>query len=100
MFSSKIILWASDTHTITDMDGKITNIGKYIEIGNHVWIGYGVNIGKNTTITDGCVIGMSSVVSGKFDTKNSVIAGNPAKIIKTCVKWDRRRPEQYIKDML
>ena len=100
MFSSEISLWASDTHTITDIDGKITNVGKYIEIGNHVWVGYGANIAKNTTIADGCVIGMASVVSGKFDTENSVIAGNPAKIVKTGVKWDRRRPEQYIKDVL
>ena len=95
-FSEKIFIWASDTHTITDMDGNVTNFGKYVTIGNHVWVGYGATICKNTKIADGCIIGTGAVVSGTFDKPNCVIAGNPARVVKENVKWDRRPIQNYI----
>jgi acetyltransferase-like isoleucine patch superfamily enzyme len=51
-------------------------------IGNNVWIGEGVVILPNVKIGDNCIIGANSVVTKNFE-KNSVIAGIPAKIIKT-----------------
>jgi len=36
---------------------------------------------KGTVLEDNCVVGAGSVVCGKFP-RNSVIAGNPAKIIR------------------
>ena len=95
-FSEKIIIWASDTHTITDMDGNVTNFGKYVTIGNHVWVGYGATICKNTKIADGCIVGTGAVVSGTFDKPNCVIAGNPARVVKENAKWDRRPIQNYI----
>ena len=95
-FSEKIIIWASDTHTITDMQGNVTNFGKYVTIGNHVWVGYGATICKNTKIADGCIIGTGAVVSGTFDKPNCVIAGNPARVVKENAKWDRRPIQNYI----
>lgn len=95
-FSEKIFIWASDTHTITDMDGNVTNFGKYVTIGNHVWVGYGATICKNTKIADGCIIGTGAVVSGTFDKPNCVIAGNPARVVKENAKWDRRPIQNYI----
>ena len=95
-FSEKIIIWASDTHTITDMDGNVTNFGKYVTIGNHVWVGYGATICKNTKIADGCIIGTGAVVSGTFDKPNCVIAGNPARVVKENASWDRRPINVYL----
>lgn len=94
-FSEKIIIWASDTHTITDMQGNVTNFGKYVTIGNHVWVGYGATICKNTKIADGCIIGTGAVVSGTFDKPNCVIAGNPARVVKENASWDRRPINVY-----
>lgn len=51
-----------------------------IKIGNNVFIGNNCTILPNTIIGDNCIIGAGSVVRGKF-TENSVIVGNPAKIV-------------------
>lgn len=100
LFSSNIMLWCSDTHTITDMDGNITNIGHSIEIGNHCWIGMHAKILKNTKIPDDSIVGMGSIVTKKFETPNSVYAGNPAKLIKTGVQWSHQRPQRYIEQRM
>lgn len=98
MFSADVHLWASDTHTITDMEGVCINIGRYIHIGNHVWLGYGASVLKNTIVPNGCICGSKSVISGRFDARNCVIAGNPGKVCKKNVKWNRERPQVYINE--
>lgn len=51
-----------------------------IKIGNNVFIGNNCTILPNTIIGDNCIVGAGSVVRGKFP-ENSVIVGNPAKVI-------------------
>jgi acetyltransferase-like isoleucine patch superfamily enzyme len=51
-----------------------------IKIGNNVFIGTNCTILPNTIIGDNCIIGAGSVVRGKFPD-NSVIFGNPAKVV-------------------
>lgn len=55
---------------------------KPIEIGKNCFIGCNTIILKGTVLGDGCVVGAGAVVSGKFPP-NSVIAGNPARILRT-----------------
>ena len=95
MFSDDIKLFASDTHTIL-RDGKVSNIGKHIKIGNHVWLGHGATVLKNTTIPDNSIVGARSVVVGMIRENGSIIAGNPARVIRAGVNWDRRCPKQYM----
>lgn len=54
---------------------------KPIVIGRNCFIGCNSIILKGTILGDGCVVGAGAVVSGKFE-ENSVIVGNPAKVIK------------------
>lgn len=55
-----------------------------VSIGDNVWIGEGVSIMPGVHIEDGCVIGTNAVVTRNF-ARNTVLAGVPAKAIKT---WD------------
>lgn len=67
-------------------------IKKIVKIGNNVFIGDKAMILPGTTIGDNCIVGAGSVVKGDFES-NSLIAGNPARIIKrysyNTHKWEQ-----------
>ena len=97
MLSWNIHIFASDFHTIYDAKTKkLLNWGKEIIIGDNVWVAMDCTVLKNSFIAKNCVVGASAVVAGKFTEENCVIAGNPAKVVKRGVAWDRRRPKEYI----
>lgn len=64
-------------------NNRATMHPKKITIGNNVWIGSDSTILPGITIEDGAIIGAGSVVT-KNVLKNTIVAGNPAKIIKKC----------------
>jgi acetyltransferase-like isoleucine patch superfamily enzyme len=76
----------SDFHQIQYEGKKELNFNA-ISIGSRVWIGSHVSVFKGTIIPDGCVIASNSVVKGVFEEENTLIAGNPAKVIKRQVSW-------------
>lgn len=55
---------------------------KPIKIGDNVWLGGGVIVTPGVTLGNNVVVGAGSVVTKSFPD-NAVIAGNPARIIKT-----------------
>lgn len=79
---------ANDTEIVTHDGGvwcfrnEIGNADLFgkIKIGNNVFIGNNCTILPNTILGDNCIVGSGSVVRGKFP-ENSVIIGNPAKVI-------------------
>ena len=97
MFSHGIKIRTSDGHTIYDLTTKeILNKPKSgIRIGNHVWVGVDVVILKDVSIPSNCIIGAKSLVNKSFEEQNVVIAGTPAKIIKTNVGWDRNHTDKF-----
>ncbi len=44
---------------------------------------------KKVRIADNSVVGSASVVTKKFDEENVVIAGNPAKICRRNIMWEK-----------
>lgn len=90
MFSHDISI-IGGAHSIFDIGARenISRRHQNITIGNHVWLGLKSVVLHNAEIGDGCIVGASSVVKLKTEG-NCVIAGNPAKVIKTNHTWDRR----------
>jgi acetyltransferase-like isoleucine patch superfamily enzyme len=65
---------------------KAGSTAKKIKVGDHVWIGCNVTILKGSEIGDNSIVAAGSVVKGSFPA-NSMIAGNPAKVVKQPVNW-------------
>lgn len=57
-----------------------------ITIGNRVWIGFQCLILKGVTIGDGAIVASHSVVTEDVPA-NAIVAGNPARVIRTGVTW-------------
>lgn len=64
---------------------------KPVRIGKNAFIGCNCIILKGTEIGENCIVGAGSVVHGKYEA-NSVIAGNPARIIRNT---DGKKGEKF-----
>lgn len=109
MFSYGITVYNTDAHPIIDAtSGNIINKVKQLKIGDHVWVGANATILKNTHIPDDCIVGWGAVVNSKTiyppphtpenSPKGCIIAGNPAKVVKTGVSWDSDGSKGYVQN--
>lgn len=89
MFSNSIVVRGGEyPHLIFDLEtGAYLDVSDGIFIGDHCWVGEGAYITKGVTIGRDCIVGARSVVTKRFDVNNAVIAGNPARIVKTGIQW-------------
>ena len=88
-----VLITDSNHHSIYAMDRMIdvlavdkgisglNAVSKSIKIGNHVWIGRRAMIFKGVTIGDRSIVGAGSIVTHDVPP-DTVVAGNPAKIVK------------------
>lgn len=76
----------TDWHPIINIEtSDILPISKEIIIGDNVWLCTRCVLLKGTVIPDGCIVGANSLCSKRFETANSLIAGNPATVRKNNV---------------
>lgn len=87
MLAWQSIIMDTDQHHIYDKDKNIINEDQKITIGNNVWIGARCFILKGVTVPDGSIIGANTTLTKSFTTKESIIAGNPPKVIKESITW-------------
>lgn len=89
MVAGSVKIRGDDGHPIFDVrTGKRINFAQDIKIGNHVWLGLESIIFGGAEIGDGSVVGARSVVTKKFPN-NVIVAGQPAKIIRRNIAWER-----------
>lgn len=87
--SERVAMRDSDNHTIiTVSDEKSCDkpVSASIVIQDHVWIGMNVTVLKGVTIGEGAIVAAGSVVN-KDVPPHSLVAGVPAKVVKTDVSW-------------
>jgi acetyltransferase-like isoleucine patch superfamily enzyme len=89
LFGSDITIRTTDGHPIYDAKSRERiNASKSIAIGNHVWIADSAYLLKGVTIGDASVVGACSLVT-KSVPDHCVCAGNPARVVKTGITWER-----------
>lgn len=91
-FGSDTVIFDTDFHPVenaerlkqmTGLPFSYNKVNKEdVIIGDNVWVGWGCIILKGAHIGNNCIVAAGSVVLGKDYPENSIIAGNPAKVIK------------------
>ena len=91
MFAGNVTLFNTDAHPIFDAEtNELINKVKGMNVGNHVWLCMNSTVLKNSFVPDNSVVGWGSVYSKNKETRtNCAFAGNPAKIVKENINWDK-----------
>lgn len=77
--------------------GEIIGESKKTSIGNNVFIGMNSIILMGAQIGDNVIVGAGSVVSGKIPD-NTVVGGNPARVICTLEQYFEKRKNNYVNE--
>ena len=91
LFSSGIVFRTGDSHAVTDLEGNRINPSKDIVFGDHIWMGHRSMVTKGVRIGNDNIIGTGAVVTKSLLETNCVIAGVPARIVKTGINWNGQR---------
>ena len=91
VISERVVIRDSDNHAIISTEnGELKSDEKPaaapIVIQDHVWLGMNVIVLKGVTIGEGAVIAAGSVVNKDVPSR-CLVAGVPAKVVKTNVTW-------------
>jgi acetyltransferase-like isoleucine patch superfamily enzyme len=91
MLANDIDIRTGDSHSILDAaSGKRINFAQDVSIGNSVWIAAHAIILKGVTIGENSVVAAGAIVTKSCDP-GSLLAGNPARVVKTGISWKRER---------
>lgn len=85
--SWKVIIIDTDFHPIFDENHNKINPDKPIIIGDKNWIGFNAIIMKGTKTAYNTIIGAGSILTKEYIEENTIIAGNPAKVVRRNITW-------------
>lgn len=79
-----VLITDSDWHSIGSQSHHAD-----VFIGDHVWIANNSSVLKGSVIDNNSIVASQSKISNKIYSPNSLLAGVPAKVIKTDITWCR-----------
>lgn len=94
MIAAEVYISDSDWHGLYNRTRPF-RCSAAVELKNNVWIGYRVIINKGVTIGENSVVAAGSVVVESVPD-NTVVGGNPARIIKTLNPKKRMLTRDYL----
>ena len=99
IFATDIVIRTVDGHTILDrQNGAILNkSSRGVYIGDHVWLGQNCLVLKEASIPHDCIVAAGAIVGKKEFQPHSIIAGVPAKTVRTGITWNRKTVSKYEK---
>ncbi len=94
---SDVTIWTSDAHPLIDADSekRLNEEPGHIIIGANSWLATECMLLKNARIPECSIVGARSLITSSFIEKYTIIAGNPAKIIKQNIVWSEGSLEDY-----
>lgn len=91
MLAKNIEIRTGDSHSIIDLSsGNRINKAASVCLADHVWVGNGATILKGVAIGENAVVATGAIVTSNVPPE-TLVAGVPAKTIKTSITWDRNR---------
>ena len=95
LISSQCSVRTTDSHMIFSIETlQRINEGKSVFIGDHVWIAARVTLLKGAKIHSGSIVGSDAVIANKELLSNSIWGGNPARLIKLNIFFDKAGTHQ------
>ena len=91
LISSKTEFRTGDSHSILNYQGERINPSRDITIMDRVWIGTRAICLKNALISSDSILAAASVLTQQIGTTNCILAGNPARIVKSNITWKAER---------
>lgn len=90
MVGQQVRIMDYDGHYIFSLNEKekAVNQSKTVIIKDKVWIGFRASILKGVTIGSNSIIAANACVTSNVPN-NVIVAGNPAKIVKENIQWER-----------
>ncbi|MBD5391685.1 hypothetical protein HDR66_02670 [bacterium] len=97
MLANNIQIWTADGHSVIDMKTQhvINATPCKVTIGDRTWVAQDAKLLKGAKIPPDTIVAASSIVTKEFIESHTIIGGNPAKILRQDICWDRRDPFEY-----
>jgi acetyltransferase-like isoleucine patch superfamily enzyme len=88
LVSWDVLIIDSDFHAIhSSQDGAAASIQAPVALGERVWIGARAIVLKGVRLADDVVVAAGAVVASSEEASNVLLAGNPARVLRTGVRW-------------
>ena len=79
----------TDFHRVFDENKKHINPDREIRIGDNCWIGNHCLVQKGSILGNMVVLATNSMVNSRIPDHHVILAGSPAKVIRTSVSWGK-----------